>query len=69
MITVKAFEKGLICKGFQFQVGKTYEIPKVIVLKNGSYYSDWWNPPLNKIIEKSYQISENKQWMKNPWCG
>ena len=44
-------------------------ICKIIVFKNGSYYSDWWNPPLNKIIEKSYQISENKQWIKNPWCG
>ena len=27
MITVKAFEKGLVCKGFKFEVGQTYYIP------------------------------------------
>jgi len=61
MITIKAFDKGLVCKGFQYEVGKTYEIPKeqVKICEYGFHASA--NFDISETVDY-YPVSESTEY-------
>jgi len=61
MITIKAFNKGLVCKDFQYEIGKTYKIPKedVIICEHGFHASA--NCDISETVDY-YPVSTNTEY-------